>query len=30
MEANDPKFRHAEATTFMKTLGAMEVNDVEV
>jgi hypothetical protein len=30
IEANDPKFKHAEATEFMKTLGAMEVNDVEV
>jgi hypothetical protein len=30
IEANDPKFDHVEATRFMKTLGAMEVNDVEV
>jgi hypothetical protein len=30
IEANDPKFKHSEATEFMKTLGAMEVNDVEV
>jgi hypothetical protein len=30
IEANDPKFKHDEATAFMKTLGAMEVNDVEV
>ena len=30
IEANDPKFKHAEAMQFMKTLGAMEVNDVEV
>ena len=30
IEANDPKFRHAEATQFMNTLGAMGVNDVEV
>ena len=30
IEANDPKFKHGEATQFMKTLGAMEVNDVEV
>jgi len=30
IEANDPKFRHGETTQFMKTLGAMGVNDVEV
>jgi len=30
IEANDPKFKHGEATQFMKTLGAMGVNDVEV
>ena len=30
IEANDPKFRHAEAKHFMNTLGAMDVNDVEV
>ena len=30
IEANDSKFRHEETTQFMKTLGAMEVNDVEV
>ena len=30
IEANDPKFSHAETTQFMNTLGAMEVNDVEV
>jgi hypothetical protein len=30
IEANDPKFRHAETMQFMNTLGAMEVNDVEV
>ena len=30
IEANDPKFQHAEAEQFMKTLGAMGVNDVEV
>jgi hypothetical protein len=30
IEANDPKFRHAEAMQFMNTLGAMDVNDVEV
>jgi hypothetical protein len=30
LEANDPKFKHGEATQFMKTLGAMDVNDVEV
>jgi hypothetical protein len=30
IEANDPKFRHSEATLFMKTLGAMDVSDVEV
>jgi hypothetical protein len=30
IEANDPKFRHAEAKQFMNTLGAMDVNDVEV
>ena len=30
IEANDPKFRHGEATAFMNTLGAVGVNDVEV
>jgi hypothetical protein len=30
IEANDPKFKHGEATQFMKTLGAIGVNDVEV
>jgi hypothetical protein len=30
IEANDPKFKYGEATKFMNTLGAMEVNDVEV
>ena len=30
IEANDPKFRHDEATGFMKTLGAVGVSDVEV
>ena len=30
IEANDPKFSHDETTQFMNTLGAMEVNDVEV
>ena len=30
IEANDPKFKHGEATEFMKTLGALGVNDVEV
>lgn len=30
IEANDPKFNHAEVVDFMKTLGAVEVNDVEV
>jgi hypothetical protein len=30
IEANDPKFKHVEATRFMKGLGAIEVNDVEV
>ena len=30
IEANDPKFRHDEATQFMQTLGAVGVNDVEV
>jgi len=30
IEANDPKFRRDEATQFMKTLGAMDVSDVEV
>jgi len=30
IEANDPKFQHADAEQFMKTLGAMGVNDVEV
>jgi hypothetical protein len=30
IEANDPKFEHDEATRFMKSLGAVEVSDVEV
>ncbi len=30
IEANDPKFKHDEATAFMNTLGAMGVSDVEV
>jgi hypothetical protein len=30
IEANDPKFKHSEATQFMNTLGAMDVSDVEV
>lgn len=30
IEANDPKFQHAETLQFMNTLGAMGVNDVEV
>jgi hypothetical protein len=30
IEANDPKFRHEATAQFMNTLGAMEVNDVEV
>lgn len=30
IEANDPKFKYGEAFQFMKTLGAMGVNDVEV
>ena len=30
IEANDPKFKYGEANRFMHTLGAMEVNDVEV
>jgi hypothetical protein len=30
IEANDPKFRHDEATQFMNTLGAREVCNVEV
>lgn len=30
IEANDPKFKHAETTQFMNTLGAMGVSDVEV
>ena len=30
IEANDPKFKHNEATQFMKTLGARDVSDVEV
>ncbi len=30
IEANDPKFSHAETTQFMNTLGAMGVNDVEI
>jgi len=30
IEANDPQFKHDEATAFMKTLGGMGVSDVEV
>lgn len=30
IEANDPKFVHAETEQFMNSLGAMSVNDVEV
>ena len=30
IEANDPKFEYGKANRFMHTLGAMEVNDVEV
>jgi hypothetical protein len=30
IEANDPLFKHDEATRFMQTLGAKSVNDVEV
>ncbi len=30
IEANDPKFKHDEATRFMKGLGAVKVSDVEV
>lgn len=30
IEASDPKFRHDEATGFIKTLGAVNVSDVEV
>src|SRR4029434_3208335 len=30
IEAKDPKFDHVEATQFMKSLGAMGVNEVEV
>jgi hypothetical protein len=30
IEANDPHFKHDEATRFMKTLGAIDVSDVEV
>jgi len=30
IEENDPKFKHDEAIQYMKTLGAIEVSDVEV
>jgi hypothetical protein len=30
VEANDPKFDHAEVVVLLKSLGALEVNDVEV
>jgi hypothetical protein len=30
IEANDPEFKHDEAIQFMKTLGAIEVCDVEI
>ena len=30
IEANDPVFKHDEAIQFMKTLGGIEVNDVEI
>jgi hypothetical protein len=30
IEANDPKFDHAKAVELLKSLGALEVNDVEV
>ena len=30
VEANDPKFDHAEVVTLLKSLNALEVNDVEV
>jgi ActD protein len=30
IEASDPKFRHDEAMQFIKTLGALNVSDVEV
>lgn len=30
VEANDPKFDHAEVVALLKSLGALEVNDVEV
>jgi hypothetical protein len=30
IEANDPKFDHAKVVELLKSLGAMEVNDVEV
>jgi len=30
IEANDPKFDHAKVIELLKSLGAMEVNDVEV
>jgi len=30
IEANDPKFKHDEATQFLKTLDAIDVSDVEV
>jgi hypothetical protein len=30
VEANDPKFDHAEVVELLKSLNALEVNDVEV
>jgi ActD protein len=30
VEANDPKFEHAKVVELLKSLGALEVNDVEV
>ena len=30
VEANDPKFDHAKVVDLLKSLGALEVNDVEV
>ncbi|MDQ1707958.1 MAG: hypothetical protein QOJ88_1169 [Pyrinomonadaceae bacterium] len=30
IEANDPVFKHDEAIQFMRTLGGIEVNDVEI
>jgi Protein of unknown function (DUF3341) len=30
VEANDPKFDHAKVTDLLKSLGAIEVSDVEV